>query len=83
MHVVSVCESTDIAFYSHHGQSLMVNLFRFPPYMSPLARSLVHGLLSRDPRWRLGAKGVDEVIVMIDFLLLAVVRLVLRHECAK
>ena len=50
-----------ISLHSHHADPV-----RFPSYMSPLARSLVHGLLNRDPRWRLGAKGVKEVIVTLD-----------------
>lgn len=41
--------------------SILCSRLKFPFYMSPLARSLVHGLLNRDPRWRLGAKGVEEV----------------------
>ena len=38
-------------------------LGRFPPYISPLARSLIQGLLTRNPHHRLGAKGPEEVFI--------------------
>ncbi|GKT35578.1 Protein kinase 2 [Aduncisulcus paluster] len=52
-------------FYSDNQQVMFSRILsaplKFPPYMSRAAKSLLFGLLTRDPKKRLGARSVDEI----------------------
>lgn len=42
-------------------QKILTDVLKFPDDMSPDARTLLSGLLTRDPARRLGVNGADEI----------------------
>ena len=63
--VVYECLVGEPPYYSDDMPSLFENIrqgkLKYPKHVSDEARSLISGLLERDPKKRLGSKSVDEI----------------------